>query len=192
MTKHQQLLLAAPLLALAFVAGCGGKDAETQLGAQWARQMIEDAPRQQANYDAALAHATNHIPYAAEFARLFPGSASYFSYYTGVVGPSRFVMESLLFQRYQLTMIVPVTFDETRRKVTTFGEPQLTLRELDATPRRFTGKEHSPNFGAPEWKKLVEARGDLSALGFTILTNSPAPGFEEFRKNWEMRNTKQP
>jgi hypothetical protein len=192
MNKHQQLLLAAPLLALAFVAGCGGKDAETQLGAQWARQMIEDAPRQRANYDAALAHATNYIPYAAEFARLFPGSASYFSYYTGVVGPSRFVMETLLFSRYELTMIVPVTFDETRRKVTTFGEPELTLREFEANPRRVTGEERSPNFGAAEWRKVVDARGDLSVIGFKMLTNSPAPGFDEVRKNWEMRHTKQP
>ena len=40
----------------------------------------------QSDYEAALADATNSIPYAAEFAPLFPGAASFFSYYIGGAG----------------------------------------------------------------------------------------------------------
>ena len=35
----------------------------------------------QSNYDAALADATNSIPYAADFARLYPGAWGSFSYF---------------------------------------------------------------------------------------------------------------
>lgn len=162
-------------------------------------------------YDAALAEATNAIPYATDFARLFPGAASYLSYYTGLAGSSSLVMENLLFDRYQLIMKIPVTFDTSRRKVSTFGEPEFLLLEFSqVTIERRVGRDPDGNsvtaenlrpgksgdrslrFGAVEWKKVVEAAGDFSVIGFTVLTNSPAPGFDDLRKNWEMRMKKQP
>lgn len=160
----------------------------------------------QSDYDAALADATNSIPYAADFARLFPGLGNTFSYYIGGAGPSSLNMERLLFDRYQLTMTIPVTFDTSRRKIKNFGEPQFLLGEIsEVTKEHKVGSlgpveqlhirfnpEGQRRFGAGEWKKIVEARGDFSAVGFPLITNSPAPGFEDLRKNWEMRMTKQP
>jgi hypothetical protein len=165
----------------------------------------------QSEYDAALADATNGIPCATDFARLFPGAASYLSYYIGLAGPSSLVMENLLFDRYQLIMKVPVTFDASRRKVSTFGEPEFLLLEIwQVTVERRVGRgpdgnpvtvenlrpgrsgDRSLRFGAVEWKKVVAARGDFSVIGFAVLTNSPAPGFDDLRKNWEMRMRKQP
>jgi len=162
-------------------------------------------------YDAALADATNAVPYATDFARLFPGAASYLSYFTGLAGSSSLVMENLLFDRYQLIMKVPVTFDTSRRKVHTFAEPEFLLLEISqVTVERRVGRDPDGNpvtaeilhpgksgdrslrFGAVEWKKVVEARGDFSVIGFKVLTNSPASGFDDLRKNWEMRMKKQP
>ena len=160
----------------------------------------------ESDYNAALADARSSVPYAADFARLFPESLSYFSYYTGGVGPSSLNMETLLFDRYQLKMGVPVTFDATRRKVRSFGEPESVLLEYsevkkirrmgsgpDGTPAASEnlqlGKsgDRSLNFGAREWMQVVEAHGDFSVIGFTLSTNRPAPGFEYLRKDWELR-----
>src|SRR6266480_2708304 len=153
------------------------------------------------DYDAALEDATNSIPYAADFARLVPGLRNTFSYYIGGAGPSRLNMERLLFDRYQLTMVIPVTFDASRRKIKSFGEPEFLMQEISEVKKiRKVGSlgpvenlsvqynsDHFLRFGAGGWKKVVEARGDFSVIGFTIITNSPAPGFDDLRKDWEMR-----
>jgi hypothetical protein len=162
--------------------------------------------KQQQDMDAALASATNSIPYAAEFARLFPGAFASFSYYTGVVGATTFNMEALLFDRYTLLMKVPVTFEEGRRKVKGFGDPEFLMREISSVKKIRkvgVGPDGKPvasenlavglngdaqrRFGADEWKKVVEAKGDFSVIEFPLTTNSPAPGFEDYRKDWELQ-----
>jgi hypothetical protein len=164
--------------------------------------------KMQADYDAALRNATNSVQYAQEFSHLFPGSRAYFGYYNGLVGPSKLNMETLLFDRYQLSMQVPVTFDRPRRTIKSFGAPEFLLNEVtEVTQIRKEGRwpdgsrsiatnlslrgRSMRNFGAREWKKIVEAGGDFSLIGITLLTNSPAPGFEDLRKNWEMRMSRQ-
>jgi hypothetical protein len=157
------------------------------------------------DYDAALASATNTIPYAKQFLTLFPNSSTNvivdevgFSYYTGVVGPRRFRMHAWLFQRYDLQMLLSVRLDETGRKVIGFEKPEFNIRELanlstntktGVDPSgarvsstqwsiRYKGNQH--HFGAKEWKKIVAANGDFSAIGYTIKTNVPVTRFQEF------------
>ena len=153
----------------------------------------------QSNYDTALANATNSIPYASNFARLFPGNASSFSYYIGGAGPSSLNMEIFLFDRYQFGMKILVTFDEARRKVIAFGEPEFDLLEISEVGRAANGNlsinfntEAFRRFGASEWKQIVDAGGDFSAIGYTFITNRPVPRFEELRKDWDVRMKKQP
>jgi hypothetical protein len=162
--------LFAIVLVSAVFLGCDSKEAGPPSGA--ALKKI------QTDYDAALADATNAIPYARDFARLFPGTASFFSYYIGGVGPSSFNMEVLLFDRYQLVMKLPVTFDTSRRKIKTFGEPEFCLLEFsEVTIVRRVGRDPNGNpvtsknlrlgksgdrslrFGAGEWGNVVEAGG---------------------------------
>ena len=163
----------------------------------------------QSDYDAALADATNSIPYAADFARVFPGAWGSFSYFIGGAGASTFNLEVLLFDRYELTMKVSVTFKEGQRKIQSFGDPEFLLLEVskvekirkvgvrpDGSPAVAEQLSLSSNrqqrFGTAEWKKIVESGGDFSVIGFPLITNSPAPGFEDFRKDWELRRQKQP
>src|SRR5947208_3131313 len=82
------------------------------------------------DYDAALSDATNSIPFAADFGRLFPVTQSFFSYYMGGAGPSSLAMEAFLFDRYQMRMRVAVVFDKERRKLKTFGEPEFQITEV--------------------------------------------------------------
>jgi len=118
-------------------------------------------------------------------------------------------METRLFDRYELAMAVPVTLDRRRQKIKSFGEPKFLLNEIaevtqirkegrwpDGSPSMSTNLsvrfQSSRHFDLSEWKKTVEAGGDFAVIGFTLLTNSPAPGFDYLRKDWEMRMSKQP
>ncbi|MDQ6632112.1 MAG: hypothetical protein M3Y82_10220 [Verrucomicrobiota bacterium] len=165
----------------------------------------------QSNYAVALKDATNSIPFAQQFARLFPDlTRSYFSYYVGGAGPTTLVMEALLFDRYELLMTAKVTLDGERRKVKAFDAPEFFIREISVvTVERREGRQPdgSPvvaeilrsgksgdaqmRFDAARWEKIVEAGGDFSVIGFPLKTNSPAPGFEDYKKQWKSRMEKQ-
>jgi len=187
-TKRVLLTIAALSSVL---AGCNFK--QTWLPSDAAMKKM------QSDYDAALMDATNSIPYAAGFIRLFPGAASFFSYYTGGAGSSSLNMEIYLFARYQLAMKIPVTFDQDRRKVTGFGEPEFLLLEISEIGRVPNGNlyikynaEGHRRFRASEWKQIIDSAGNFSVIGYTFITNNPVPGFEDLRTYEEMRMKKQP
>ncbi len=150
----------------------------------------------QPGYDEDLTEATNSIPFAADFVRIFPGAGCFFNYDTSSTGPPSLIMASDLFNRYQLSLRVPVTFDENRRKVKSFGEPVFLLNEISEVKKENWGVSYNVQnqrrFGSNEWRKIVAAQGDFSIVGYRILTNSPVPGFDALRKSSEMRMKKQP
>jgi len=153
--------------------------------------------RMQSHYDAALADATNSIPYAADFVRLFPGAKSFLSYYTGVAGPSSLNTEIYLFDRYQLVMKIPVTFNQERDKIRGFGDPEFRLLEILKIGRAPNGNlsiqyvaAGQRSFGAGDWKRVVAAGGNFSAIGYTCITNSPVPGLADLGKHEEMHMEK--
>jgi len=150
----------------------------------------------QASYRAALRNATNSIPCAAEFARLFPNAKCGLSYYIGGAGPPSLSMDADLYGRYELFMgPVLVTFDATRREVTSSGKPEFVLREITGLRKiRKAGSlgavtnwsvSYNPDgqrrFGAGEWQKVVAAQGDFSVIGYRLITNNPVPGLREYR-----------
>lgn len=189
--------VAALLLAL-FLCACDSNNAPLRSEAS--------LKTLQADYDATLEQATNTIPYAAEFRRLFPQAGAYWSYYTSQAGRPTLNMEALLFDRYQLTMQVRVTFQPDRRKIQGFAEPEWLLVEISevgelrrvgttgAVTNLLVGKQgdRSLRFGAVEWRKVVEGGGDFSPLGFPLVTNSPAPGFQLLRADWNKRMKREP
>lgn len=161
---------------------------------QTALPSVATTKKIQSDYDAALSDATNSIPFASDFARLFPVSRSFFSYYMGGAGPSSFVTEAFLFDRYQMRMRIEVVFDKERRKVKSFGEPEFQLREVAKVVKAADGSLYVEfdtdgyrTFGTEDWQRFVKAGGDFSAIGYTCKTNSPSPGFDEWRKDEEMR-----
>jgi hypothetical protein len=151
--------------------------------------------------DESLRKATNTIPCAVEFLRFFPRAFPSWSYYTGEVGQPTLNLETLLYDRYQLTMRVPVVLKSGRRDIQSFGEPEFLLLQVSevkqvvrvgsmgAATNLLVGKQgdRSLHFGPADWKNVVAHGGDLSVLGTTISTNNPAPGFELLRTDWRMR-----
>ena len=199
LTKQAMRAFLTIVAVIAMFVGCARKQtsppAESAEGngmlplLKGTQPQIEAAlKRIQADYDAALADSTNSIRYAAEFAKLFPGAVASFSYYTGEVADPNLNMEIYLHARYEFIMQIPVTFDASRRKVKTFGKPDFVLTEFSKIEKIHDqlSMEYAENgerrFGASEWKKLVAARGDFSAIGYTIVTNSPVPGFDELQR----------
>jgi hypothetical protein len=180
------------ILALSsLLVGCGSKRA--------ALPSEATTENEQSNYEAALMDATNAIPCAADFLRLFPHAWTYFSYYTGVAGPSSFNMQTLLYGRYELYMKVPVTFGAHRRKVKTFGQPEFLLNAISNITNTDNGNLYisydagnNHRFGSSEWKRVVESGGEFSAIGYTVVTNSPLPRIQELQKYWDERMGRMP
>jgi len=86
-----------------------------------------------------------------------------------------------LYERYKLTMQLPVRFDSERRKVIGYGEPKFYLVEAVSQKGRETS--HNPagerRFGSAEWRMLVAHGGDFSAIGYLMRTNQPIAGFKD-------------
>lgn len=151
------------------------------------------------DYAAAMADATKSIPFAADFMRLFPANQRVFSYYLGDAGASSLAMEAFLFERYQMRMKISVAFDEERRKIKNFGEPEFQIREVAKVSRTLGGgwniefdTDGYRAFGAGEWQQLVTAGGDFSAIGYACKTNSPVAGFADWQADEESRMRGQP
>lgn len=196
-TKSMRAFLT--ILALSSIlVGCNSKQTSPTTEQAWP-PSASALKKMQSDYDAALADATNSIPYARDFVRLYPRAWFSFSYYTGVVGPSSLNMKVLLYDRYEFGMKVPVTFDTDRRKVTTFGEPEFLLLEISEITNEKNGNLHiqyntagGRRFGSSEWKSLVGAQGDFSIIGYKYVTNSPVPRIQELQAYWDKAMSKQP
>jgi hypothetical protein len=138
-----------------------------------ARQQGED-------YFSALDAARPSAPYLSDIVRLFPEAEVNYRYF-GARGEPGFNVAVDLYERYQLKMRLPVRFDSSRRTVIGYGEPKFYLLEVAKQKGRETSynPEGGREFGPAEWKKIVESRGDFGAIGYTMITNKPVPGFKD-------------
>ena len=129
---------------------------------------------------AALDAVRDSAPFVSEFVRLFPGAEVNYRYFTTADEPG-FDVEVDLYERYELTMQLPVQFDSERRKVIGYGEPKFYLMEAASQKGRETSYDPSGErrFGSAEWRTLVEHRGDFSAIGYGMHTNQPVAGFRD-------------
>ena len=72
-----------------------------------------------------------------------------------------------LFERYELTMQLPVKFDSSPSKVAGYGEPLFHLFEVASVSRNKSGAPlvaiaDQRRFGSTEWLNIVKAGGDFS------------------------------
>jgi hypothetical protein len=148
-------------------------------------QMVRrDLAESQRRYEQALKHGLATIPTARQFQELFPDSRNYYSYYRPGAGSPILNCETTLFDRYWLTLQIPVVFDKTRAKVVSWGDPALFLNEYTSVTRneRFHIEEDGLHrrFGLPEWQKLSTARGDFGAIGVELTRDKPVPNFAAY------------
>ena len=139
----------------------------------------------QADYDIALKNGTASLDVAREFNALFPDSNNFISYYTGQYGDPRWNSKVGLHGRYVLTVQFDLKFDSSRHMPARTSDPEFYLVEasqLDRTPDGRLSISYSDNqirFGMEDWKKLIAARGELSAIGYSTNESNPHDGFAE-------------
>lgn len=90
----------------------------------------------------------------------------------------RWTSTAFLAQRYQLDMEVDVETTPDYQKVlgTT---PMVSFSLTEITDVRRSRRRHVADFGPDEWQEIVEARGDFSVIGLSLILDDPVPHFEE-------------
>jgi hypothetical protein len=164
-------------LALIPLIGCNSKP-------PFPAAVQEQAARGR-SWFAALDAARESAPYVSDFVRLFPGTRIKYVYFAAGPEPG-YHLEADIFERYELVMQLPVRFDAPGKKVIGYGEPTFYLREVQNVERLSDGRastSYRPSgeqvFGSTEWRKIVQAGGDFSAVGYTMTKNQPVPGFKD-------------
>jgi hypothetical protein len=135
-------------------------------------------------YELASSNGLKTIPYATQFATLYPDSKHSYTYYTGAKGSPVWNSTTGLYGRYILSMEVDVSFDSSRTTVVSYGSPTFLLKEIASTSVEPNGNfsyragETQVRFGEAEWSNLVEHNGDLSSLGIQVKKDSPITEFD--------------
>ena len=171
------------LIVLSSIASC--QKATDNAMDFYARQKLKDSPE----YSKALNDALVEVPCARDFKKCYPLSRESFSSFNAKRGQPTLICMAGLYGRYVLRMDVEVTFDSSRTKVISYGEPIFCLVEvIGISPlpddRVAITSTSIKEFGEEFWKTIVEHGGDFSSVGIELRKDAPVPGFEEHW--WEM------
>jgi hypothetical protein len=161
------------LCAAAFLtAGCDPRAAESA--------------KNQERFDALDKVDRNSIPVGSNFIRLYPDATIKYLDISGSDFPA-LSYDTTLFQRYTLTLEIPVFYSKDEggdTSVSGFGDPKFYVFEVQKIVPRDgrVGEVDYGNqqfqFGRDEWKKLMAADGDFTAIGHPLIKDQPVEGFE--------------
>ena len=167
----------------------------------------EEERKRKQGYSELLRNAQQSIPVAQQFRgvvkrRVADPLFAELSYDYDAPDRAELSLRGYLHKRYSLGMTVPVTVSPDRRSVVGHGEPKVSILEIESIERnpratvggpvvgwgmRFTTNQLT--FGLPGWKRLMNAHGDFSAIGYAVKTNAPVAHFNECLNN-EIRGEK--
>jgi hypothetical protein len=171
------------------IVGYGASPASTEASnpaakqiAEYWRVLLQESEKGNERFKA-LDHARASAPYLQDFLRLFPEAEVNYSYW-GASGEPGYVAEVDLHGRYEFELRLPVRFDSTLRSIIGYGEPTFNLREL--AMQEGLGRSYNPasesRFGAADWRKIVESGASFQAIGYSMVTDQPAPGYRDRRQ----------
>jgi len=166
------------LIVLSSIASC--QKATDNAMDFYARQKLKDSPE----YSKALNDALVNVPYARDFKKSFSLSRESFSSFTGKRGQPTLICMAGLYGRYVLRGDVEVTFDSSRTKVISYGDPIFCLVEVIGILPLPDGRvaitsKSIKEFGKELWKTIVEHGGDFSSAGIELRKDDPVPGFDQ-------------
>ncbi|MEO6035632.1 MAG: hypothetical protein ABIQ35_10285 [Verrucomicrobiota bacterium] len=133
----------------------------------------------------ALDSARPTAPYLSSFVRKYPDAEVTYRFYSAdhKLG---YIASVNLYGRYELELRLQPEFNWNHKKVVAYGEPSFSLVEIEkqeGSGRSYVGKTSERVFGATEWQTILEHGGDFGAIGFFMVTNSPAPGYMKWPKS---------
>jgi hypothetical protein len=140
------------------------------------------------NYKKAVKSGFKMIPEAMQIEKLF-GEADHFISYSGPGVRQDWNTEVFFRGRYTLTMQVDVKTEpagaEFSKVTSVVGEPKFFLHEVSKVTLSPSGSVETDfskewKFGLNDWKKLVDANGDFSAIGITIKKDQPVENFPKY------------
>ena len=117
-------------------------------------------------------------PYLSSFVEAYPDAQVTYRFYSAN-NKLGFIAEIDLYGRYELELRLQPEFDKTHRKVIGYGDPRFGINEIekqDGLGRSYV-RVTQREFGAAEWKTILDHGGDFGAIGYLMVTNRPAPGF---------------
>jgi hypothetical protein len=126
------------------------------------------------------------LPWPKQMEQLFGDSDHFITEYGFSPGPRIWNTEVFFYGRYSLALQVDVAIDyKAHTVVTNVGPPKFYLYEVGSLVYNSSGLDgakiaKSWVFNGAQWDKLVASKGDWSALGISVKTNSPIPDFDSY------------
>lgn len=128
------------------------------------------------------------LTWPKEMESLFGDSDHFITHYGFSPGPKEWHSKVYIYGRYELTLVVDVTIDYNRNKITgATNLPKFYLVRVaslldngqNAKGARYDGQWE---FGQEQWAQLVKSQGDFASIGIPVETNNPVVGFPEYVK----------
>jgi len=125
------------------------------------------------------------LPWPKEMEALFGEGDHFVTHYGVSPGPRKWTTEVFFGGRYTLALQVDVEIDYRNHTIKkNVSPPKFYLWEVESTFGIESPKSAKISgqwiLDQTKWEELVRAKGDWSALGIPVRTNSPVPGFEDY------------
>jgi hypothetical protein len=140
------------------------------------------------NHDALLATGLQRIPVVREFCDLFPNAEHIVGKAKRDIDGWRVVYEwisrSPVYERYVVWLVMAISI-EPDGSLTELEEPNIYVVEISKIERCRNDQEGPSleftwaEFEEGDWNRLVENRGDFTAIGLELTTNAPVQRFTE-------------
>ena len=129
------------------------------------------------------------LPWPRQMESLFGEGDHFITHFGFESGPRTWNTVVYFGGRYELALQVEVEINYSKNKVgKVVSSPTFYLWEVGSTIRNSANRVEGANvskdwkFDEIAWKKLVEAKGDWSAIDIPIKANEPVAGFEDYVK----------
>jgi len=172
--------IVAILCAVMPLAGCDQKVGQNVSERDIGNGLRERAEKEVIAYESALASGRKSIPTVQEFNRAFSSASNTISYHVGGGKPAWNAKVSL-YDRYVVTLRIPITLSEDRKSVIDYGTPEFRVVEVTEVTKSGSIRysEHQISFGLDEWEFLRKAGFDFSRIGYEMIKDSPVSGLSD-------------
>ena len=118
------------------------------------------------------------MPYLSDFLSLYPNA--HVGAESTPEGRVQLRAIASLFERYQLELRIPAHYTADNKSIKEYGLPELSLSEIrsvDGDGLKVDRRCLIPNMNERQWRSLVDASGDFTALNLRLEKHSPVPNF---------------